>query len=669
MTPDSPLQRLVGRLAASELPGPSESVELEFKEARTTFPRRALESICAMANTKGGFVLLGVTDRGDVIGVDDPSDMLKQVFDALANRQRISSAVCGTNDVEAVDLAPEQVVVIRVPAASRRERPVYVNNNPYDGTFVRRHSANYKCSKPDVDRMMREAAEDSTDQTALRGFSAADDINPETLKRYRALIRGLSPTSPWLAKSDEDFLYSVGAATRGGDLTVAGLLVLGRDESIIRWRGKHLIDYREISGPTVDWADRVAWEGNLLDAFYQIYPRLVAQLPSPFVLRGEARVEGEAHVALREALVNLLVHADYTEQGSSLVVRAPQEFSFRNPGSSRIAHVDLFSADRSDPRNPSIMRMFRLAGLSEEAGTGLPRIAAAWRQLGLKLPKIDVGTERYEFQITLSHVHLLSEEDHRWLGGLAADLSNEERLALATARRGGRVDNVTLREMTGAHPTDTTRLLGGLRDRGLLVMRGKGKGAWYELPEAEPTDQFLLPLSEGSNPDIEHTTLMAELGGDYEQLWDLAAPVRGEPRVPQAQLSEVILEACRVCPLSIRQLAGLVGRDEAYMTRPVRELAKAGQLTYLFPDAPRRPGQKYVLPDWLYPGDRVQVHQSRSRGEVTEVRWSRGREARAVIQLDREGPHVPYTIQSFRLSDLVLLRRPGVNTHGRPATD
>jgi ATP-dependent DNA helicase RecG len=91
--------------------------------------------------------------------------------------------------------------------------------------------------------------------------------------------------------------------------------------------------------------------------------------------------------------VNLLVHADYAETDASLIVRSPDGYFFRNPGSSRVSEFDLLAGDRSDPRNPELVRMFRYIGLAEEAGSGMPKIIRAWRELGFVLPDIDVGTD------------------------------------------------------------------------------------------------------------------------------------------------------------------------------------------------------------------------------------------------------------------------------------
>jgi hypothetical protein len=77
--------------------------------------------------------------------------------------------------------------------------------------------------------------------------------------------------------------------------------------------------------------------------------------------------------------------------------------------------------------------------------------------------------------------YLLSEDDRTWLEALDWPLHEEEKLALVFAPHEGWIDNGTLRRVTDQHPTDVTRMLGKLRDDGLLQMIGGGRGAKYRL--------------------------------------------------------------------------------------------------------------------------------------------------------------------------------------------
>lgn len=618
-----------------------ESLELEFKSAQGGLPKSLWPTISAFANTSGGWIVLGVSEHGGELtleGIANPDGALQTFHDLLRNPQKISNAVCGPDDVSVEPMGDRSVVVIRIPAESRRMRPVYINGNPYNGTFVRRNSGDYQCVKQEVDRMIREASDVATDSTILTHFDL-NDLDREALVGYRQRYQNHDPASPWNAYDDRRFLQAVGGFRRDREtgnegITVAGLLMFGAAEALREWRSRHLIDYRlESDAASSDdrWNDRIAWEGNLLGAFDVIYSRLVGHppVPSPFRLEGSTRIDqGPYHVAVREALVNLLVHADYTETQASLIKRSPQGFFFRNPGSSRVSEADLLTGDRSDPRNPLLVLMFRLIGLADEAGTGFPKIIKTWRDLGFHLPLIDVGTERYEFALDLRYVHLLSDDDRIWLQSLGTGWSEAEQIAMVYARHDGEVDNSRLRTLTGLHPADATKVLSGLRARGLFQVVGSGRAARYQLgPAASPEQALQLTYVDGADSNLGGTGLSSEdkatdsegMGLDSEvmgpnsedtalsfedtrtvseRLWaellDMSKMAREQRRLTPSIRDSLLVQLCARAPLSLHELASLLGRSEAYIREALRPLIAAERLAFFFPNHPNHPRQKYV---------------------------------------------------------------------------
>jgi predicted HTH transcriptional regulator len=357
-----------------------------------------------------------------------------------------------------------------------------------------------------------------------------------------------------------------------------------------------------------DWADRVLWEGHLFGAYNRIYPLLTRDLPVPFrLVNGVRDNESEQHRALREALVNMLVHADYAERDASLILRWDGGVLIRNPGRSRIPVPGLRGGNRSDPRNPALLRMFRRIGLAEEAGTGFPRIFRTWRELGYELPSIDPGDERYEFALTLSHQHLLSAEDRRWLEDLGVPLTRAEQLALVIARYEGWVDNQAVREVTGLHGADASRVLTGLRDRGYLEMEGTKRGALYRLATALSGPNMMVSEQsiEDSGRSIEDNGQNIEDSGESvedkelrltehrEVLLQIAEPARRRKRLPPRQLDEIVIQLCGVEPLSTQQLVALLQRGEAHIREIVRNLVATGAVQ---PErrSRRHPKQRYL---------------------------------------------------------------------------
>ncbi len=470
-----------------------ETVTLEAKASGIRLSRDLWTTLSALANTLGGHIILGVSEdesgRFVPTGVTSAHNQVTAFFNQQNNRQKFSAEVCGNDDVHIVEHVGLSFIVLEVPMVDRKQRPVYVGQDPLRGTYKRRHDGDYQCEEQEVRIMLREGADLHADAVLLDDYTL-DDLDHGSLKSYRQRFQNANPDHAFNNSDDREFLIDLGAyavdrRTRKEGLTVAGLLLFGRQRAIREWRGRQFIDFQYRETLEQDrWDDRVVWESNLFGAFFKIYPELVRGLRVPFEMRadGTRRKLPPEHEALQEALVNLLVHADYQETATSLITRDPDGYRFTNPGNSRVR--DLLTAKRkvSEPRNPTILSAFRYIGLADEAGSGIKAIKKAWKALGLINPIIDLGIDDYTFDLRLRHTHILSDAERNWLAALEdVEAVEEQQLALLLARREGRIDNATLCHRSGCHPSDATKALIRLRDLGHLVKEGDRRGSWYHL--------------------------------------------------------------------------------------------------------------------------------------------------------------------------------------------
>ena len=156
----------------------------------------------------------------------------------------------------------------------------------------------------------------------------------------------------------------------------------------------YLVDYQERRPEDDDgtrWVYRITtdgtWSGNLYDFFQLVIQRLYRDIKVPFKLPGPSRVDDTpVHEALREALTNTLVHADYSGTVPILIIKRPDLFYFRNPGTMRVPVDDAIRGGLSDCRNRNLQTMFDLIGYGERAGSGLPKIYQNWRAQPLASP-------------------------------------------------------------------------------------------------------------------------------------------------------------------------------------------------------------------------------------------------------------------------------------------
>lgn len=222
-------------------------------------------------------------------------------------------------------------------------------------------------------RLLAERIEDSRDERVLTGYDFGD-LDLDTVTAYRNRFAAVKPGHVWTDLPVPEFLERIGAFGKNREsghsgLRLAGLLMFGRGEVIRDELPHYMVDYQERHEAKAElrWVDRLVpdgtWSGNVYDFFRRVYQKLTADLKVPFRLQGGQRVEDTpVHEALREALVNTLIHADYSGRVSVLVVKRPNMFGFRNPGRMRIPPAAAIHGGNSDCRNRRLQTMFQLVG-------------------------------------------------------------------------------------------------------------------------------------------------------------------------------------------------------------------------------------------------------------------------------------------------------------------
>ena len=361
-------------------------VDCEFKEAAAAFPASFWPTYSAFANTSGGTIVLGIREASgtfEVTGIHKPESRRKELWDQLQNREKVSTHLLQDDDVAVVEMNGKRLLVVRVPQAGRRQRPVYINGNPLRGTYKRGYEGDYRCQESEVRAMLREASDDVFDTTVLEEFSLSD-LDSTAVTAYRNRLGAREGDHPWLGMGDQELVEKLGGwrrdRTRGVEgPTLAGILMFGREGAISEALPHFCPDYQEqlSDDPETRWTHRITsdgrWEPNLFNFYSRVISRLTLDLEVPFKLDHDLTRLGQTHVheAIREALVNCLIHADHASTRNLLIIRRRHDFIFRNPGRPRLPLEQVYSGGVSDCRNPSLQKMFFMMGAGERAGSGI----------------------------------------------------------------------------------------------------------------------------------------------------------------------------------------------------------------------------------------------------------------------------------------------------------
>ncbi|MCD8207784.1 MAG: putative DNA binding domain-containing protein [Bacteroidales bacterium] len=390
--------------------GKGETREIEFKSAKGGFPASFWETYSAFANTDGGVIILGIKQKDNKFALDHmDEDTIKRYmnafWDCVHNREKTNVCLPKESDIHVENIDGSYILVCEIPRAGYAIRPVYVGQNPFGHTYRRNSEGDYCCTDLEVRRMFADADHDRHPQDGriLVGYDFERDIDVETLHQFRRTFASLQPSHPWARLSNVDFLRKIGAYSTDLDTgtegyTVAGILMFGKHESIINNAGlpTYFVDYREkiaSDNPNVRWTNRIypdgTWEANLYQFYIRVYNRLIQSLPRPFVLKNDIRQEETpAHDAVREALINCIVHQDINALGNIVVERTDNALTFANPGMMLVSKQQYFEGGHSVCRNPILQKMFMMLGRAEKAGSGVDKILGGWKYLGMPTPTV-----------------------------------------------------------------------------------------------------------------------------------------------------------------------------------------------------------------------------------------------------------------------------------------
>jgi len=350
-------------------------------------------------------------------------------------------------------------------------------------------------SKEEIKRMLADQLDESQDSLILDGFDISD-LNQDTINSFRNRLRSIKPNHPWVSFDDKVFLYKLGAydkdrKTGKEGITAAGLLMFGEDRVITDEFPKYFLDYREKMSEEVRWDYRVissdgTWNGNIFDFYFRIINRITDNLNLPFrTSNGIRQDDTRVHEAVREAVANALIHADYRLQRGIVIEKGKTYFRFSNPGSLRITREEALSGGISDPRNENIFKMFNLLGIGERAGSGLENIQLAWKEQEWLAPDLEELYDPDRIVLTLRTISMLPQQSIMLLKSVLNDkydeLGREEVMALVVADQEEYVTNNRLQQLLNTHTINSNKILSSLVGKGCLEAGGIGRGTKYYL--------------------------------------------------------------------------------------------------------------------------------------------------------------------------------------------
>jgi ATP-dependent DNA helicase RecG len=443
-----------------------ESETVEFKPSLSQMDK-ITESISAFSNTKGGTVVVGVSDKGEVLGVD----IGKNTIESLANQIKQNTDPMTYPSIRVEESDKKQVVIIKIDEGEQKPMLAFgrgymrVGKSNQKLGFEKIRTLALETSKVHWDeRICEDASLEDLDEVKVRWFL-------KEAKHKRGLdIDENSPVAEALLRLK---LLKSGKPTNGAVLLFAKDLhrrFIQSEVKCIRFKGVgvtgEMIDLRTVGGDVFE---------QLIETEKFVFNNIAlsAWIEDEKIQRQE-RWEYPPK-AIREVLANAISHRDY-EISSKVQVRIfDDRMEFWNPG--RLPEgwnvETLKGAHESIPRNPSIAKQFFWVKYIEEVGTGTNKIIEWCIDWGLPEPEFEL--KETSFVVTFRKSRLTDE----YLEQLG--LNDRQKKAISYLKKHGKIDRKTYSTICGVEKTLAYEELADLINKELLDMAGTGKGIHYIL--------------------------------------------------------------------------------------------------------------------------------------------------------------------------------------------
>ncbi len=422
------------------------------------------------------------------------------------------------------------------------------------------------------------------------------------LKRYRLLREKVNPVAEELAYSDAELLEALGCVNKKNpkELNLAGLLLFGSSKIQRSTFPMLRADYIRVPGNV--WVENpddrfitVDMRGPLILVLYRLIDAINADLPKGFLLPEDdvqAASTGLPMKALREAIVNSLMHRSYREHRPTQIIRYDNRIEVINPGFS-LKSEEKLGLPGSETRNPFIAAVFHDTNLAETKGSGIRAMRRLMQAAHLAPPTFESSRANNEFTSRLLLHHFLDANDLEWLKQFDKfNLTDSQKQALIFVREVGAIDNSTYRQMADCDTLKASNDLRLLKLNNLLDTKGKGKATYYVAGPglSAPAQEISAPAQEISAPAQEISALSDEVLKRIAEL--------NQREHDAEKVKAIILDICAIRAMKAIEIASYLSKGEGYIKRKyLSKMIEEKKLKYLHPEMINHPDQAYLTND------------------------------------------------------------------------
>ncbi len=434
------------------------NMNIEFKELDFEtggLPNSVPKEIVAFANTDGGDLYIGIRDDGSIVGVEDTDDIMRRVS-SVAHDKILPDI---TPFIRIIPVEMEGKKVIKTSVAVGTERPYYLKKEGLspNGVFIRVGSACIPLNENGIREMIMETSGKSYEEMR----SLDQDLTFESLNE---------------AMRNENIEF--------GTAQMRTLKILGNDNLftnlalLLSDQCKHTIKVAVFQGTeNAVFRERKEFAGSLIKQLNEAYDFINFYNKTKATFSGLKRKDEKDYpeYAIREALLNSIIHRDYLFSGSTIINIFDDRIEFISLGGLvRGISMEAVFLGVSQSRNPNLSAVFHRLGLVESYGTGIRKIIGLYR--GFE-PQPAFRTAEGVFSVQLFNMNEFSERKEEDSDGGVRDS------VLSIAKEKGKITRKTVEDTFGFSTAKAYNILKELCDEKRLIQYKNGPHTLYFVPD------------------------------------------------------------------------------------------------------------------------------------------------------------------------------------------
>ena len=439
-----------------------EGYNLEFKQSIPSKASDLAKELCAFANANGGIVLVGVDDKGKIVGVNTANSIRSEI-------QQVIGLLDPRLNIEVSEIEIQGKTVLSLECSDGNEKPYTVS-----GTMYVRNGPNSEkvISVEQMKKFFQQSGSIYFDAMTCTEFYYPDHFDSATFKEF---LQNANITDTIGEKKVLDNLRLTAANDK---LTYAAVMMFGKDvqrfvdHSTVRcvlFKGtdkRYILDSKEMTG-------------NLVQQYEEALKYIISKLNLRYDIEGQPggrrkEVLEIPETVFREALINALCHRSYYEKGAVTMVEIYDDrVEISNPGGLISVISEEEFGHKSFSRNPLVFGLMQRIDLVEKVGSGITRMQDAMKEAKLPEPAFAMGgffTVKFFRPVAFA----------KWLEAWSLILNTSQvKILLAIDDSNGGVTKPQLSDIIGQGKTSVDKYISQLKDLGLLARAGSRKsGLW-----------------------------------------------------------------------------------------------------------------------------------------------------------------------------------------------